>query len=330
MKKLVSISIINILLLLICIIASIVYGSKSVDYLDVFKAIIGLNYGEYTYNVIVARIPRTILGIIAGASLAISGAVMQSITRNPIADPSILGINTGAALAVIIGIVFFDIQTKTQYIWIAFLGAIVTATFVYLLASINSGGITPLKLSLSGAIVTIMLSAFVSFIMLPNIHAMNRFRFWQAGGIGGANWQDILALTPYFLVGAITSILMSSSLNALVLGDETASSLGVNIGFVRIVSSLAAVLLSASTTALAGPIAFVGLVVPHFMRALLGPDLRKIIPYSIIGGACLLLIADIIGRLVGSPAELECGIVTALIGAPIFIVIIRKVKVASL
>ncbi len=317
-------------LLLICILASIVYGSKFVGYGNVFGFLTGGECAAYEYHVILARIPRTVLGMLVGAALAVSGCVMQSITRNPIAGPSILGVNSGAALAVVIGIVLFNIQTKQQFIWLSFSGAMLTAIFVYMLASMSAGGASPIKLALSGAIVSTMLSAIVSFIILPNDMAMNKFRFWQVGSIGSAGWNDIIVILPYVIVAFAVCVAMSSDLNALLLGDETATSLGVNVRLVRFVSSIAAVFLCSAATALVGPIGFVGLMVPHLVRLFTGSDVRILIPFSAIFGACLLLVADVIGRLLGSPAELECGIVTAAIGAPVFIFIICRSKKVAL
>lgn len=251
-------------------------------------------------------------------------------TRNPIADPSILGVNTGASLFVVCGIAFFHISKGSQYIWLAFAGAAATAILVYGLASIGGNGATPIKLALAGAAAGTALQSLVNTVMLPNNQVMDQFRFWQTGNIGGASWTDIRLLAPYFVIGFVVSICMAAPLNTLALGDEAATGLGLNVPLTRAFASLAGVLLCASTTALAGPISFVGLMVPHLFRLVIGPDMKKILPLSAVGGAALLLFADTMGRILGSPGELESGIVTALIGAPVFILIIRKAKVKSL
>ena len=266
----------------------------------------------------------------AGAALAVSGSVMQAVTRNPIADPSILGVNTGASLFVVCGIAFFHISSGNQYIWLAFAGASITAVLVYGLASAGHEGATPVKLALAGAAASTALQSLVNTVMLPNTQVMNQFRFWQTGSISGAAWSDIRLLLPYFLTGFILCIFLASSLNTLALGDEAATGLGLNVPLIRAVSTVASVLLCASTTALAGPISFIGLMIPHLVRLLLGSDMRRIIPVSAVCGSCLLLIADVLGRVLGRPGELESGIITTLIGAPVFVFIIRKVKVRSL
>ena len=285
---------------------------------------------SFSISVVQARIPRTLFGILAGASLGVSGCLMQSITRNPIADPSILGINTGASLFVVVGIAFFSISSPSQYIWLGFTGAILTAILVYGIASVGQSGATPIKLALAGAATSMALMSLVNTIMLPNSQVMDSFRFWQTGSIGGAKWNMILVLLPYFILGLLLSFYLSSSLNTLALGDELATSLGINSKKVRAMAAFAGVLLCGATTALAGPIAFVGLMVPHIMRLLIGSNMHYLLPLSALGGSILLLGADIIGRVIASPAELEVGVITAILGAPVFIYIVRKVKIRSL
>lgn len=308
---------------------SILYGSKSVDMGTLFDALF-TNKESFSISVVQARIPRTLFGILAGASLGVSGCLMQSITRNPIADPSILGINTGASLFVVVGIAFFSISSPSQYIWLGFTGAILTAILVYGIASVGQSGATPIKLALAGAATSMALMSLVNTIMLPNSQVMDSFRFWQTGSIGGAKWNMILVLLPYFILGLLLSFYLSSSLNTLALGDELATSLGINSKKVRAMAAFAGVLLCGATTALAGPIAFVGLMVPHIMRLLIGSNMHYLLPLSALGGSILLLGADIIGRVIASPAELEVGIITAILGAPVFIYIVRKVKIRSL
>lgn len=317
------------LCLTIVSVLSILYGSKSVDMEILFDAFF-TNKESFSISVVQARIPRTLFGILAGASLGVSGCLMQSITRNPIADPSILGINTGASLFVVVGIAFFSISSPSQYIWLGFTGAMLTAILVYGIASVGQSGATPIKLALAGAAVSMALMSLVNTIMLPNSQVMDSFRFWQTGSIGGAKWNMILVLLPYFILGLLLSFYLSSYLNTLALGDELATSLGINSKKVRAMAAFAGVLLCGATTALAGPIAFVGLMVPHIMRLLIGSNMHYLLPLSALGGSILLLGADIIGRVIASPAELEVGIITAILGAPVFIYIVRKVKIRSL
>lgn len=317
-------------IMILCIFLSVACGVKSVGIQSIFGAFIKNEAPKLEVNIVLARIPRTIFGILAGAALAVSGLLMQAVTRNPIADPSILGVNTGASLFVVCGIAFFHIQSGNQYIWLAFGGAAFTAILVYGLASVGSRGATPIRLALAGAAASTALQSLVNTVMLPNTQVMDQFRFWQVGSISGASWEDIKLMTPYLAVGFLLAIFLIPSLNALTLGDDVALGLGVNVKVVRAFAALSGVLLCASVTALAGPISFIGLMVPHLMRAIAGPDLKKIMPLSVICGACVLLISDILGRIWGRPGELESGIVTALIGGPVFVFIIRKVRVRSL
>lgn len=255
---------------------------------------------------------------------------MQSITRNPIADPSILGVNTGASLFVVIGIAFFNINSANQYIWLALAGAGITAVIVYFIGSIGNGGTTPIKLALAGAATSAVLTSLVSAIILPRSDAMDKFRFWQVGSIGGANWDSIRLILPFVVVGLIISVAATPALNVLALGDDVATGLGVNIGVIRIICAVAGVILSGATTAIAGPIAFIGLMIPHTIRLIFGSNLNGIVPLSAIGGAALLIISDVIGRVIGSPGEVQVGIITAFIGAPILIMIARKAKVRAI
>ena len=255
---------------------------------------------------------------------------MQSITRNPIADPSILGVNTGASLFVVVGITFFNLSTASGYIWFALIGAAITSFCVYGIASIGPGGITPIKLALAGASISAILSSLVSLIILPRADVMDAYRFWQVGSLSGATWEGIKSVLPFIIVGLIISVIFMHALNALALGDEVATGLGVNTGLVRIMCAIAGVILCGATTAIAGPIGFIGLMIPHIVRLILGSDMKNLIPMSAIGGAILLMISDVLGRIIGSPSELEVGIITAFLGAPILIIIARKAKVKSI
>lgn len=328
-RKVITI-LICLLCFILCIMLSLALGSRYVPLQEVVKTLLGTAEESFAVSVVQVRIPRTVFGMIAGGALGVSGALMQSITRNPIADPSILGVNTGASLFVVCGIAFFNINLPGQYIWLALIGGGLTAVFVYMMASMGNGGVTPIKLALSGAAASMALSSLVSTVMLPKSNVMDEFRFWQVGSVSGTGWEDIAVVAPYLLTGLILALCLIPSLNCLALGDEMAAGLGINTKLVRGLGALAGVLLCGATTALAGPIGFVGLMVPHLIRLIFGPDLKYIIPLSAVGGACLLTLSDVIGRLIGSPGELEVGIVTAFIGAPCFIMIARKAKVRSL
>lgn len=328
--KIITMLIGSITCLVLCYLASLAFGARYVSPNEVIHSLLNAEYSSFNALVVRERIPRTVFSIIAGASLGVSGTLMQAITRNPIADPSILGVNTGASLFVVSGIAFFHISTAGQYIWFALAGAAITAIFVYGIGSLGSGGATPIKLALAGAATSAALSSLVSAIILPRTEVMNAFRFWQVGSVSGATWDGIIVVLPFLIIGTVIGIISAPALNALALGDDIATGLGVHTGIVRFVGAFAGVLLCGATTALAGPIGFVGLMVPHIIRLICGPNLRYIVPMSAVAGAILLTIADIIGRLIGSPSELEAGIVTAFIGAPILIFIAMREKVRSI
>ena len=284
-KKFVFSIILCLALLSIMVIFSISLGAKSIAFSKVADVLLGNDPDSLEAAIILQRIPRSVFGILAGGALGISGALMQSITRNPIADPSILGVNTGASLFVVVGIAFFNITVAYQYIWLAIIGAGVTAVFVYSVASMGKDGATPLKLALSGSAVSIVLGSLVSTIMLPNNRVMEAFRFWQVGSIGSATWENIMLISPFLIVGFIISMFISGYLNNLALGDEAATALGTNVVMTRTIGALSSVLLCGATTALAGPIGFVGLIIPHIIRLIFGSEMSKMLPLSFLGSA---------------------------------------------
>jgi iron complex transport system permease protein len=310
-------------------IASVAFGSRIVGWSDIVAGVQGHddNLGQAA---VVKRIPRTLLAVLAGAALGLAGAVMQGVTRNPLADPGILGVNMGASLAVVTGIVSFGLSTATGYIWVAVLGAAVTAVFVYAVGSLGRGGATPLKLALAGAAISAALASLISAFILPRSDLASGFQSWQIGGVGGASYDTLGHVLPFLAVGFVISLLSAKALNSLALGDDLAAGLGERVALVRGVAALGAVLLCGATTAVAGPIAFVGLVVPHFCRLLAGLDHRWLLPFSALAGAALLTAADVVGRVVARPQEIDVGIITALIGAPFFIYFVRRQKVREL
>lgn len=320
----------SLVLLVVCMLASLAFGSRTVGWDELLDGLFRPAVQSYEADIIRQRVVRTIFSLMCGAALGVSGALMQSVTRNPIADPSILGVNTGAALFVVVGIAFFNISSSSDYIWFALAGALLTAVFVFGIGSLGRGGATPLKLVLAGAATSAALSSLVMAIMIPRSNVMDQFRFWQVGSVGAGNMDSIMTFLPFFLVGIVIAILAAPSLNILGLGEELAKGLGVRIGTLKLIASFAGVILCGAATALAGPIGFIGLLAPHLVRLTIGPDERFVIPMSALAGAILLTFADVTGRLLGSPGELEVGIVTAFIGAPILIALTMKVKVRDL
>lgn len=329
-KNFITVLILSIVLLGICVLASLAFGSRTVGWNELMDGLFHPEVQTHGANVVRQRIARTVFSIMCGAALGVSGALMQSVTRNPIADPSILGVNTGAALFVVCGITFLNIGTASQYIWLALAGAIITAIFVFGIGSMGSGGATPLKLVLAGAATSAALSSLVMAIMIPRSNVMDQFRFWQVGSVGSGNWSSISLFIPFLIIGILIAIFTAPALNALALGDEAATGLGVRTGTLRLVAAFGGVLLCGAATALAGPIGFIGLLATHVIRLIIGPDLRYIIPMSALSGAIILTISDVCGRILGSPGELEVGVVTAFIGAPILILITMKAKMRTL
>ena len=323
-KKLSTFFLLIVLLTLIMAVLSLMLGKVTVSFKSVIEAF-DSSIVNNEVNIVRARMPRTIFALLAGCSLSVSGALMQSITRNPIADPSILGVNTGAALFVIMGMSFSQVDRISSLV-LAFVGGLLTMVCVYLISSFGYGGMTPIKLALAGAAMSIALQSIVNALMLKDRLLMDRFRFWQVGSLSKASWQDIMTVLPVIIFSLIIAYLLSSSLDIMALGDEMATSLGINVSFIYVLSTIVGVLLCASITALAGPIGFVGLMIPHFVRLLCGNAMKKVLLFSSLLGSAVLLSSDIIGRLVGGSAEIEVGIIMALLGASVFIMIVRKVK----
>jgi iron complex transport system permease protein len=310
-------------------VASVAFGVREVSLAEIFAAL-GGDANGVSQGAVIARIPRTVLAILVGAALGVAGAAMQAVTRNPLADPGIFGLTGGASLAVVIGIAFFGLASPYATLVLAVVGAAVAAVFVYAVGSLGRGGATPLKLALAGAATSAALMSLVSAVLLPRVDVLESFRFWQIGGVGGATWDRIALLVPPFIAGLAICLLTARGMNSLALGDELAAGLGENVTRTRLIAAGGAVILCGAATAVAGPIAFVGLVIPHFCRLLVGTDHRWLLPFSAITGAGLLIAADIVGRVVARPTEVQVGIVTALIGAPFFIWIVRRQKVREL
>jgi iron complex transport system permease protein len=310
-------------------IASVAVGSRDVGWSDIVASL-GGSPENIDQAAVTKRIPRTLLAVVVGASLGLSGAVMQGVTRNPLADPGVLGINMGASLAVVAGLAWFGLFSSTSIIWTAIAGAAVSAVFVYAVGSLGRGGPTPLKLALAGAATSAALTSFITAVALPRGDIAESVQSWEIGGVGGATFDSIGTVLPFLAVGFAVSLLSARSLNSLALGDELAAGLGERVAIARGVAALGSVLLCGAATAVAGPIGFVGLIVPHLCRLLVGVDHRWLLPFSALTGACLLTATDILGRIVARPSEIDVGIVTALVGAPFFIAIVRRQKVREL
>ncbi|MFJ6808578.1 FecCD family ABC transporter permease [Streptomyces anulatus] len=319
----------SVLALAAVMVASVALGSRDVPWSDVVAALGGAD-DTLGRAAATKRIPRTVLAVVIGAALGLAGGVMQGVTRNPLADPGILGVNMGASLAVVTAVAFFGLTSPTGYVWVAIVGAALSALFVHTVGTLGRGGATPLKLALAGAATSAAFASLVSAVILPRNDIAGSFKLWQIGGVGGASFERIGQVTPFLVVGFAVCLLSARALNSLALGDELAAGLGERVAVARAVAALGAVLLCGAATAVAGPIGFVGLVVPHTCRLLVGVDHRWILPLSAVLGAILLTAADVVGRIVARPSEIDVGIVTALIGAPFFIYIVRRQKVRAL
>lgn len=311
--------------------ASVAIGAKPISLGTVLDALVGYRPTIEDHLIVrELRIPRTVLGLSIGAALGLAGAVMQGITRNPLADPGLLGINAGAALAVVVSIFAFGITSVFGQVWFAFVGAAIAGVVVYALGAIGRGGATPVKLAIAGAALSALLGSFTAALLLLDEATLDQYRFWAVGSLAGRDLDVALQVLPFLALGAGIAIACSRSLNGLALGDDVARSLGQRVGVVRALAAGSVVLLCGAATAAVGPIWFVGLTVPHVARSITGPDHRWLLPYSMAIGALLLLAADIVGRVIVRPGELEVGIVTAFVGAPVFIAFVRRRRIAEL
>ncbi|MEU6826569.1 iron ABC transporter permease [Streptomyces atriruber] len=272
------------------------------------------------------RVPRTVLAVVAGIALGVGGALIQGYTRNPIADTGLLGVNAGASFAVVTVVAVFGLSSPFQYVWFGFAGAAVAGVVVFGLASLGRGAGNPLTLALAGQGITVFLAAMTTAVSLSDQKSLNALRFWNAGSVAGVGFDVIWPVTAFIAVGLVLALTTLPALNLLNLGEDVARGLGVNIAVSRTVGILAITLLAGAATAACGPIAFLGLMVAHVARYLTGPDYRWLVPYAGVLGAVVLLVCDIVGRLVVRPAELEAGVVVALLGAPFFAVLVWRGK----
>lgn len=276
------------------------------------------------------RLPRTVIGLGVGAALAVAGVAMQAITRNALASPTILGVNAGASFAIVTAVFLLHVVTPAMYVWFAFAGAMAVSLLVYAIAAVGRGGATPVKLALAGAVVTALLNSWISGIMVFNQRTLDEVRFWLAGSLAGRELDVFVQVLPFLVVGVVGAVLMAPQFNTLALGDQVAAGLGQRTTLVRAVTTVLVVLLAGAAVAAAGPVGFVGLAVPHAVRTVVGPDHRWLLPYAAILGPVLLLCADVLGRVVMHPAEIQVGIVTALVGAPVLVHLVRHRRLADL
>lgn len=310
------------------VVLGIAVGAKQIPLDQVWHGV--FHYSGTDTDVVVhdVRIPRTLLGLLAGTALGLAGTVMQALTRNPLADPGILGINAGASAAVVSAISFFGITSLTGYVWFAFAGAAVVSVAVYVLGGTRNA--TPVRLALAGTALTAVLVGYINAVNLMDTAALDKMRFWTVGSLAAATMPTVTHVAPFLAVGGVLALLLARPLNALALGDDQARALGTRLTRTRVLAMAAVTLLCGGATAACGPIVYVGLMVPHVVRAVTGPDLRWILPYSAVLSPVLLLGADVLGRVAARPGELQVGIVTAVIGGPVFIYLVRRRRMAQL
>ncbi|WAL58047.1 FecCD family ABC transporter permease [Thermocoleostomius sinensis] len=316
--------VIGLCLLLICLVLSITLGAADLSLPTIWQALVAFDGSTDHLIITTVRLPRSLIAMTVGGALAVAGAITQGLTRNPLAAPDIIGINTGAALAVVAVTFWWGSASTNTYVWAAFLGGTIAAVVVYWLGSVGRGGLTPLKLILAGAALSYLLSSITTGILILSQRTLDEIRFWLAGSVAGRDIDTLLMVLPYILLGLAIALGLSRQITALTLGEEVAKGLGIRTVWVEALATVVVILLAGSSVALAGPIGFIGLIIPHVSRFFVGVDYRWLLPYAAIGGAILLLLADVGARIVVRPQELPVGIMTALIGAPFFIYLARR------
>ncbi|MEY8656486.1 FecCD family ABC transporter permease [Brachybacterium paraconglomeratum] len=316
--------------LAVACVLSLLVGARTVPLDAAWQAVLAFDPGSADHVVLASRLQRTLAGLVVGVALALAGAGLQGMTRNPLADPGILGLNSGAAAAVATGVYLFSFSSVTQFMAAGFVGAALAAVLVYALAAASRTGATPVTLAIAGAAVTAGLGSLVHALVILDQGALDRMRLWQVGTLGARDLGDLAAVAPALLIGAVIVLGAARSLNALALGDDAAAGLGVHVGRARVVLGVGIVLLVGAAVSLAGPVGFLGLVVPHAVRLLVGSDHRRLLPLTALLGPVVLLLADVVGRVIAPPAEVQVGVMTALLGVPVFLVLIRTRKRVAL
>ncbi|MET0468525.1 MAG: iron chelate uptake ABC transporter family permease subunit [Aeromicrobium sp.] len=321
---------IAVVVLLVAMLASVAVGSRMLPLPDVWRLLWSPDGSPESTIIHDLRVPRTVIALVVGAALGLAGALMQSLTRNPLADPGILGINAGASLAVVSAVALTGMASIGFYLWFAFAGAAAASVLVYVLGSAGRSQATPARLALAGVAITAAISALVQTVILTDQEAFNEFRFWVVGSLEGRGFTIIWTVAPFIACGVVIALALGPALNALALGDETGSALGVDVRRTRLLAVVAVTLLCGAATAAVGPIGFIGLGVPYLARAVCGPDQRWVMPYCLVLAPALLLVADVLARIVIAPQEVQAGIVTALLGGPVFIAIVRRPRIEAL
>lgn len=328
-RRLLGIAVLFGLLLVSCL-ASVAFGSKTIPIGDVWSGLFASTGSENDLIIRELRLPRTGAGLLAGAALGLAGALMQGHTRNPIADPGILGITQGAALAVVLAVFTIGATSLYSTIWFGFAGALLGAIAVFVIGSIGRGGPTPVTLALAGAAISYLLQSITSAVVLMDQQSLDTYRFWKIGSITLTDIEPLMQVLPFAVIGLVLGLANARGLNALALGEDVARSLGHSVKWSRRVGIGAISVLVGAAVALCGPISFVGLVVPHVARYFAGADYRWLLPFATLMGGSLVLLADVAGRLIARPSEIQVGVMLAMIGAPFFIALVRRRKLVRL
>ncbi|KAA6453411.1 FecCD family ABC transporter permease [Bacillus swezeyi] len=314
-----------VVLLFVCMLSSLIFGSTHYTLADIYSMAASFNANDITHIIIwKERFPRMMIAVVTGASLAVAGVISQLLTRNPLGSPSVLGINSGSIFFIIVFVVLFKVSDLNILVYFAFLGALVVAILVYLLGSIGYSGTTTLKIILAGIAVNAMFVSFSQIILLLNQKGMNDVLFWMAGTISGRTLDMILPVLPFLLLSLITMCFLGRSMNIYASGESIAKGLGQNVVFMKLTLLVLMVVLAGGSLAVIGNVAFVGLIIPHLAKSLVGNGHTWLTLYSILLGSNFLLIADISTRLIHPPAEIPLGVITAFIGAPFFIYVAFK------
>ncbi|WP_448721078.1 iron chelate uptake ABC transporter family permease subunit [Microbacterium natoriense] len=316
--------------LALAVVLSLAVGANPLSLETVSATLRGEGSAETDYILFDLRIPRTFTGLVAGAALGVAGALIQAFTRNPLADPGILGVNAGAALAVALGVSVLGLRDVSQFVWLAFLGALVVTIAVYLIGASGRGSADPLRLTLAGVALGAVLSGITTGLSLSDPDAFESMRSWNAGSLLGRGYDVILPVLPFVVAGVLLALILAPGLNAVGLGEDVARAHGANVAGIRVGVVIAVTLLAGAATALAGPISFIGLMVPHVIRWTFGVDQRSILPLSAVLAPIILLLADVLGRIIIAPAEVPVGIVAAFIGAPVLILLARRRSASAL
>lgn len=302
-------------------------GARSIPLDVVIDALVEPRAGDNDHLVVrELRLPRTVIGVAVGAALGLCGAILQGTTRNPIADPGLLGLNAGASLAVVGAITWLGIASPAGVVWFAFAGTAAAAVVVYGISALGGAGGEPMRLALVGAAVAAAATSLTTVVLLTDLETLERYRFWVVGSLAGRELDTLVALSPFLIAGVLISFGIGRALDAIALGDDLATGLGQRLDRARWSSAAAVILLCGTATAIAGPIAFVGLAAPHLARRITGPEHRWILAYSAVFGAIMLVAADVVGRIAGGPGEIEAGLVVAMFGGPVMIWVVRSAR----